>query len=145
MSERTFLKFSAGPAVFGLPVTQVVETIRVVAITPVPSPSPDLLGIVNVRGRVTPVFDLCRTLELGDRPLTLRMYIVIASVGAETIGLLVDDVLDVVTVPVAYFQSSRALGGSDSYTSGIVRAGSELLTVLDLAPFLDRADAAPSA
>jgi purine-binding chemotaxis protein CheW len=144
MGERTFLKFSAGPSTFGLQVTDVIETIRVVAIAPVPSATRDLLGVVNVRGNVIPVFDLCRTLELSERPLSLRMYIVIASVEGEPLGILVDDVLDVVTVPMDRFQISRAVTGPDSFTAGVVRIGDELLTVLDLAPLVDRAShAAP--
>ena len=143
MSERTFLKFSAGPAAFGLHVTDVVETIRVVALTAVPSGSPDLLGVANVRGQVIPVFDLCRTLGFGERPISLRMYIVIVAVGVEAIGLLVDDVLDVITVPEAQYQVSRAIVGAESYTAGVVRSGSELLTVLNLAPFVNRAGVAP--
>jgi purine-binding chemotaxis protein CheW len=139
MSERTFLKFSAGPATFGLHAADVIETVRVVAIAPVPSAAQDLLGVINVRGRVIPVFDLCRTLGLVDRPINLRMYIVIASVGGEFLGILVDDVLDVVTVSAEEFQVSRAVIGPDSYTSGVVRVGDTLLTVLDLEPFLDRA------
>jgi purine-binding chemotaxis protein CheW len=141
MSERTFLKFSAGPSCFGLQATDVVETIRVVAISPVPTGAKDLLGVINVRGKVVPVFDLCRTLEIAIRPLTLRMYIVIAAVGSESIGILVDDVLDVVTVPADEFQISRAVSGPKSYTAGIVRAGDSLLTVLDLRPFLERTGA----
>jgi purine-binding chemotaxis protein CheW len=145
MSEHTFLKFSAGPATFGLPVADVVETIRVVAIEPVPSCAADLLGVVNVRGRVIPVFDLCRTLSLADRPLSLRMYIIIVSVAAETIGLLVDDVLDVVTIPLRDYQVSGAVGGPDSYTAGVARAGVDLLTVLDVHPFVGRSSAPRSA
>jgi purine-binding chemotaxis protein CheW len=142
MSERTFLKFSAGPTSFGLHATDVVETIRVVAISPVPTGAKDLLGVINVRGKVVPVFDLCRTLGLAERPISLRMYIVIASVGGEAIGILVDDVLDVVTVPADEFQISRAVSGPESYTAGVVRAGDALLTVLDLRPFLERAGTA---
>src|SRR5262245_58327003 len=117
MSERTFLKFSAGPTSFGLHATDVVETIRVVAISPVPTGAKDLLGVINVRGKVIPVFDLCRTLDLAERPISLRMYIVIASVGRDTLGILVDDVLDVVTVPSEEYQVSRAVTGPESYTA----------------------------
>src|SRR4029079_5906370 len=98
MIERTFLQFQVGSSAFGLPVSHVVEIVRVVAFSPVPSPSPNLLGLVNLRGRMVPVFDLCRALGLGDRPLSLRMYVVITEAAGETVGVLVDDVNDVVTV-----------------------------------------------
>jgi purine-binding chemotaxis protein CheW len=136
MSDTTFLKFRLGRASFGLPVAQVEETIRVVALAPVPARVQGLLGIANVRGRVIPVFDLCETLGQPRRALSLRMYIVIASLGAAPVGLLVDDVLDVVSVPEGQYQLGGALGGGDSYTAGVARVGEEMLTVLSLAPLL---------
>jgi chemotaxis signal transduction protein len=66
------------------------------------------------------------------------MYIVITGVENETLGILVDDVLDVVTVPSEQYQVSRAVAGPASYTAGVARSGDSLLTVLDLRPFLDR-------
>jgi purine-binding chemotaxis protein CheW len=136
MSERTFLQFQVGPSAFGLPVSRVVEIIRVVAFAPVPSASPNLLGMVNVRGRVIPVFDLCRALGLGERPLTLRMYIVITEAAGEAFGVLVDDVNDVVTFDDDSFQASRALAGAGSYAAATARKGDLLLTILDLAPLV---------
>jgi purine-binding chemotaxis protein CheW len=141
MSEKTFLQFRAGPAVYGLPVTEVIEIIRIVAISPVPSQHPDLVGMINLRGRVIPVFDLYLALAGQSRPLSLRMYIIIADVAGEAVGVLVDDVLDVITVPSEQFQVSRALSGGASYTSGVARSNTQLLTILNLVPFLDRAPA----
>lgn len=138
MSERTFLQFRAGPSVYGLAVTNVVEIIRVVAFTPVPDPAPDLLGMINLRGRIIPVFDLCRSLQTAVRPLSLRMYIVIADVDGDAVGVVVDDVLEVVTVTDDEFHGSRAMGGSN-FTAGVARVGGEMLTILNLAPLLDRA------
>jgi purine-binding chemotaxis protein CheW len=139
MSDRTFLQFRVANSIYGVPVTSVIEIIRIVAFQPIPNPAPDLLGMVNVRGRVIPVFDLCRTLGVGDRPLSLRMYIVIADVEGEALGVVVDDVQDVVSVPAEQYQISRAIGGGDSFTAGVARVASDLLTVLNLAPLLDRA------
>jgi len=138
MSERTILQFRAGPSVYGLAVTNIVEIVRVVAMSPVPDPSFDLLGVVNLRGRVVPVFDLCRSLRLADRPVSLRMYIVIVEVDGETLGVLVDDVLDVATVPADQFQDSKALTFGNGFTAGVARIGGEMVTVLTLKPLLDR-------
>jgi purine-binding chemotaxis protein CheW len=124
--------------VFGLPVTNVVEILRLAALSQVPNAAPDLLGLLNLRGRVIPVFDLGRSLGLGSRPLALRMYIIIAEVGDEALGIVVDDVLDVVTVPPEDFQLSRVLVTPNSFTAGVARIGAEMLTVLDLEPLLDR-------
>lgn len=138
MSERTFLQFRAGSSTFGVAVTSVVEIVRVVAPTPVPDAPPDLLGVVDLRGRVVPVFDLCKSLKIANRPISLRMYIIIVAVERETIGILVDDVLDVATVAEDGYQDSRALTYGNSFTAGIARVGLEMVTVLNFAPLLDR-------
>ena len=138
MKNSVFLKFRSCSTEYGLPVEAVVEIIRIVALQPVPDPTPDLVGMINLRGQVLPVFDLCRTLALGDRPLTLRMYIIIAEVSDETIGLLVDDVLDVVQTPDSQYRESSGSNQQDNYTAGVIRNGSELLTILNLRPYLER-------
>ncbi len=139
MSDRTLLQFRAGSSVFGLPVASVVEIIRIVAPSPVPDPAPDLVGVINLRGRIVPVFDLCRSLQLGERPLSLRMYIVIADVDGEHIGIIVDDVLDVATIPDAQFQVSRAMAATKTFASGVARINDEMVTVLSLLPLVERA------
>ena len=144
MSERTFLQFRVAGSVYGLPVACVVEIIRIVECQPVPNPAPDLIGMINLRGRVIPVYDLGRSLGLGERPMSLRMYVIIAEVEGEALGVLVDDVVDVVTVADAEFQVSRVLAGADSFAAGVARVGPDLLTVLNLGPLIDRAYVAPS-
>jgi purine-binding chemotaxis protein CheW len=138
MSERTFLQFRVGPTAFGVGVTSVVEIIRIVALAPVPDAARDLLGVINLRGRVVPVFDLCRSLDLGVRPLSLKMYIVIVEVGGETIGVVVDDVLDVTSVPDDQVRASRAVGGGRTFAAAVARVDDEMVTLLNLEPLLDR-------
>ena len=134
MRDRTFLQFRSGPETYGLPAERVVQIIRIVAVTPVPNSAPELLGLVNLRGQVLPVFDLNRALHGVDRPISLRMYVVITEVDGEPLGIVVDDVLDVVTVPDEQFQSSRALSADAPFSAGVARIGALILTVLNLSP-----------
>lgn len=138
MRELTFLQFRAGGSTFGVAVASVVEIVRVVAPTPVPDAPPDLLGVIDMRGRVVPVFDLCLSLRIATRPISLRMYIIVVEVESETLGILVDDVLDVATVGAHGFQDSKALTYGTSFTFGIARVGAEMVTILNFAPLLDR-------
>lgn len=142
MSDHTFVQFAVGESVFGLPVGSVAEIVRVVAPAPVPGAHDDVLGMVNLRGRAVPVVELARALGLGSRPISLRMYIIVAEVERDLLGLLVDDVLDVVSVPADQYRSSRALAGEGSLAAGVASVGGSLLTVLELSPLLDRLGAA---
>ena len=137
MHDRTFLQFRSGSESYGLPAERIVQIIRIVAVTPVPNAAPELLGLVNLRGRVLPVFDLNRALHGRERPISLRMYVVITEVDGEALGIVVDDVLDVVSVPEHQFQSSRALSADAPFSEGVARIGSQILTVLNLSPLID--------
>lgn len=137
MRDHTFLHFQSGPETYGLPATSVVQIIRMVACTPVPNSAPELLGLVNMRGRVLPVFDLNRALHGEERPISLRMYVVVTEVDGEPLGVVVDDVLDVVSVPEDQFQSSRALSADAPFSDGVARVGSQIFTVLNLSPLID--------
>lgn len=137
MLDRTFLQFRSGTGTYGLPAERVIQIIRIVALAPVPNAAPELLGLVNLRGRVIPVFDLNRALNGAERPISLRMYVIVTEVEGEPLGIVVDDVLDVVTVSANHFQSSRALSADAPFSEGVARIGSQILTVLNLAPLID--------
>lgn len=144
MTEQKFLQFRLCDAVLGLPVQQVLEIIRVAAISPVPSTHPELIGAVTVRGEAIPVLDLSRALDLGEHPVTLRMFIVIVSVDGETIGLVVDEVLDVTVVPGERIASTDTRLGSSPLAAAVRAVGDELLAVVDLRPLVDRITARES-
>jgi purine-binding chemotaxis protein CheW len=59
-------------------------------LTPVPCTPPFVVGIVNVRGRIVPVFELKKFLDLPERGLTDLHYILLVRGNDCEVGLLVD-------------------------------------------------------
>jgi purine-binding chemotaxis protein CheW len=92
------LEFTIGSQYFGMDATFVTEVIRMVEAREMPK-SPDFLdGIVNVRGKVVPLINLCRMLRFEDRPHKLDDEIIITDTGNTQIGLVVDHVSDIIAV-----------------------------------------------
>jgi chemotaxis signal transduction protein len=60
------LQIEVGGQSYALRLADVVELVADRTLVPVPSPRPDLLGLVGLRGVVTPVYDLA--LALGHEP-----------------------------------------------------------------------------
>ena len=145
MTEHTFVQFRVRDTVFGLPVEQVAEIIRVVAITPVPSPHPEVLGTINLRGAAVPILDLGVALGLGGSAVSLRMFVVIAEVEGETIGVLADDVEDVVAIDDSRVRESRAYNGEGTFAAAVATTHEGVFTVVELIPLLDRLAARPAA
>jgi len=54
----TYLTFMLGDESFAVPVTNVLEVLQKQVITRVPKTSPQILGIINFRGEIVPVFDM---------------------------------------------------------------------------------------
>jgi hypothetical protein len=81
---------------YALPLEQVLEVVRMVAITPVPDAPAWLAGVVNLRGRLIPMIDLRpRFGAPATEPDPSHVFIVAESRG-RTAGVLADRVEDVV-------------------------------------------------
>ena len=104
-------------------------------LVPLPCTPPFVLGIVNVRGRIFPVFDLKKFFELPEKGLTdLHRIILVRGHGLE-FGILADVIVGVQAVAVDSLQPSLATltGIRDDYLMGVT---SDHLVVLDLARIL---------
>src|SRR5262245_17233449 len=63
-----YLAFLLEGECYGVPIAAVREIIRVPPVTEVPRGGPDLLGAINLRGEVLPVYDLKLKLRLTSAP-----------------------------------------------------------------------------
>lgn len=95
------LCFRVGGRVFALDIMNIREILRRQEVTPVPGAPPHVAGVVNLRGELVPVIDLDRGLlgGVGDGG-TEDPKLVVARTGPHTMALLVEQVLEVVSVPV---------------------------------------------
>ncbi len=102
-SVTEYLAFRVASTKYALPVAVIREIVRTAHITPVPRAPPSVLGIMSFRGRVVTVVDVARQLDLAcsvipTAPTRLggaRVRVLMAEIQAETLGLVVDEVLTV--------------------------------------------------
>lgn len=87
----------AGGATYAIPAEQIVEVLRMVAVTPVPDQPPWSLGVVNRRGEPLPVIDLAGRLGLPAVEPGLDSRLVVCRAGGRTFGVVVDHADAVVT------------------------------------------------
>jgi purine-binding chemotaxis protein CheW len=131
MSTPRWVIFRLEAGQYALPLEQVVEVLRMVAIRPAPEGPAWLAGVINLRGRVLPIMDLRARLGLPPRAARLETRIIVADVGQRLVGLLVDEVLEVLTQPAAAIELPEALPGA-ARPMAAVQAGGRLVTVFDL-------------
>lgn len=98
---RQFVTLRLHGQLIGLPIHQVRDVFQITDITPVPLADKAVLGLVNLRGRIVLVFSLAGMLGMERRaPGKVRMAISVDWRG-ETFGIHIDDIGDVLEVPVA--------------------------------------------
>lgn len=99
-TSQTCVIFRVGDEDFALPIGTVESIVRYETPTPVPHASPDVLGVVNLRGRIVPVIDLLhrfRSLRFSPGPFA-RIVVTESSEGP--LGLAVDMAQEVAHIPM---------------------------------------------
>ena len=92
-----------------LPAACVEQIVPMLAITPAPQAHEALVGMINVHGAWTPVIDLRRYLELAALAPKLQTPILLMRFEGHLLGLIVDEVLDVISVPAEQITSLAPL------------------------------------
>lgn len=126
---------------YGVPVADVVEIVRAVAITRVPGAPPAVAGVIDVRGTVVPVLDTRLRFGHPPRALSPDERFVIARAGARTVALRADDVAALEELAPAQLDDAAARVAAADHIVGIARLPDGLVLVHDVARFLSAAEA----
>jgi purine-binding chemotaxis protein CheW len=125
------LEFRLAQERYAVEVRQVREVQPFVELTPLPCTPAFVLGIVNVRGRMLPVFDLKKLLGLPDPGITDLHQIILVGNHELELGLLADVVDRISSIPVDRLQPAWATlaGAGAAYVKGVTDTA---LVVLDV-------------
>lgn len=131
--EYCFIVFVGGE-IFGLPVNRVQTIFQIEAVTPVPLGPREVLGLVNLRGKIVTAVSLRQRLQLADaQPGKARLAIGIEHRG-ENFALVVDEVGDVIVldpekrIPMPPHLNDRRA----RLTEAVYRLDNQILSLLDM-------------
>ncbi len=141
-----YLTFTLAEQEYGISILQVQEIKGRASITPIPNTPTHIGGVMNLRGAIIPVIDLRQKFRLPPVTVSPFTVIIVVTVGVRVMGLLVDSVSDVLAVSPGEMQPPPDLGaeGAVSFIAGMVIAGGQLVTLLDMEQLLSD-DVAPLA
>jgi len=133
-SALEYATFYLGDLLLGIDIHKVQEINRHLEATQVPHAPEYVHGVVNLRGEVVTVLNLRRILELEPREISSKNRNVIVNSGGEQIGLLIDQIADVVSARTSELDPPPAnLHGIDGrFFSGVYKLDGELLVILDI-------------
>lgn len=128
---------------YGLEILKVREIVGVTEIARLPRVQAFVRGVMNLRGKVVPVIDLRVRFGLDRRETTDQTVIIVlqCQVGARplTVGVLVDQVLEVLGVGAEDVEPPPWLGAAttaNEFILGVGKQGKQVVFLLDVARIL---------
>jgi purine-binding chemotaxis protein CheW len=135
-----YLTFRIGQGIYGIEIKYVTEIIGVQEITAIPHTSDYVRGIINLRGQIVPVIDCSMRFGGEQIVFTERTCIVELGVGGMSMGLLVDDVDEVITIEDESIQQPPRIGEdglADSFVKKIGLYEGSVKQLLDIDHFFE--------
>ena len=127
-TSQQLVVFSLGSEEYALPIAAVSEIIRFSEPRSVASEVAWIRGVIGLRGKIIPIFDLAARLELPGAD-SEPGKIVILETGSDQVGVMVDEVEEVLTVTSDQLEEVPT-ANSDSIES-IAKIGDRLVVLLN--------------
>lgn len=111
------------------------------SISKVPNAPKELEGFINLRGKVTPIYNLKKKFQYEDTAIIPDSKIIVINTTDSIVGFIADDVTDIFKIKdddIEPFPSS--LGTDCSYIVGIGKVEGNMIAVLDLIKLLNKND-----
>jgi purine-binding chemotaxis protein CheW len=122
------LMFRVGSERFAVELVCVEEAIDLPEVHHVPEMPPAMLGVITVRGVLTPVYRPDSSLGV---PVAGKGAALIFRVERGRFALAIDDVDDVLTLDLAMLRDAPGVEGADSVVLGVARNGGLLVALVD--------------
>ena len=129
-----YATFFIQDAVCGIDLLKVQEINQPSALTNVPQAPDYVMGVMNLRGRIVTIIDICRKLGLLEGPVDSSNQNIIVRHNDEHIGLRVGRIGDVVTVkPDAVEAPPVNINGMQGkYFKGVYKSKDHLIGLLNI-------------
>ncbi|SFP67748.1 chemotaxis protein CheW [Tranquillimonas alkanivorans] len=133
-THREFVAFRTAQQDFCVDIISIREIRGWTSTTSLPHAPSYVRGVINLRGSVVPIVDLAARLGLGALDDSERNVIVIAIIGNQVVGLLVEAVFDILTVAEESIQGTPAIASESArdYVKGIITEDDRMIRRIDL-------------
>ncbi|MFA6972536.1 MAG: chemotaxis protein CheW [Gallionella sp.] len=130
----SYLLFSLNGARYGVEAQLVLEITWLPELSHAEEAPPYIAGLVNLRGKIEPVMNLGQ--RLGHSPVCYRLSdsIVMLHADGVTMGIIVNEVSDVLGIPASQIEPPQRYDGDTAvhFVAGNAKVGEEIIMLLDV-------------
>ena len=133
-AARQFVTFQVNGSLYGLPMAEVQEIIRMPALVEVPHSPRALRGIGNLRGGILPVTSLRRSFGADEQQADEATRVVIVQESGGALGFVVDRMGRVMTAEPEEIEAAPELveGAGPGLLRGVVKRSDGMVLLLDV-------------
>ncbi|RSL32295.1 purine-binding chemotaxis protein CheW [Salibacterium salarium] len=115
---------------------------RMQSVTRIPGVESYIIGVMNLRGIITPVIDLRKRFNIERFEYDEATRILVLNKDDNEIGFIVDGANDVMDIPVSEIEPTpEVVGGvAEEYLRGVVKLEDRLFTLLHLDKILNKSE-----
>ena len=136
---KQYISFVIGNEEYCVDIIHVREIKGWVPVTPLPNSPEFMLGVLNLRGVIVPIFDMRCRFGLGKTEATPLHVMIIVAVGHRVMGILVDAVSDILTVGSNQVMDVPELDqrGDRKFLAGLITHADKMVALLSLEELFD--------
>lgn len=127
-----YIVIKLGEEQYGIDIRYIENIVRMQRITRVPKMPAYINGVINLRGEVVPVMSIRIKMGLPVDELTKNSRIIILKLEQGAIGVLVDEVKEVVTLEEDQVEKISYSAKEENFISGVGKVGDDLISLLEL-------------
>lgn len=133
-----YLTFKVAGEFYALEIKDILEIVGIQKITQIPDMPDYVKGVINLRGKIIPVVDVRLRFRLPEMAYHERTCIVVVDLNSSSVGFIVDEVSEVVTMPQANIDPApqTSKGSKSRFVQGIGRMGDQVKIILSLEKLL---------
>jgi purine-binding chemotaxis protein CheW len=121
---------------YGLHLHVVERVLHAVDVTPLPKAPDIVLGLINVKGKVTPLLNIRKRFHLKEKEIELQDHFIVARTSRRTIAVPVDSAEGVTEILSREIVDAKDASPGLDYVQGVVKLEDGMLLIHDLERFL---------
>ncbi|MEW6541207.1 MAG: chemotaxis protein CheW [Bacillota bacterium] len=132
VANEQLVIFDLGGQKYAIPVLNTQEIIKMIDITPIPRSDSFIEGVINLRGRIVPIINLSKRLDLARSQATRDTRIIVVEHNETSVGMIVDRVQEVGRYNRDEIEKSESVMKENEFVGGVVKKDNALWLLLRL-------------